>query len=383
VGLGAASAVLGVGFAVAQADFKRLLAYSSIENVGIIALGIGLAVVGRTLHEPALEALGLAGALFHVWNHALFKPLLFFVAGGLLHATGTRRMDLLGGLAPRMRRTALLAVLACLAVAALPPLNGFASEWLIYRALIGGVGGATPGDGLGLAAALLALVLAGGLALAAFVRFHGTVFLGEPRSPAVQRAHDPPGAMLLPMAALALACLAIGVLPQVALVPLRSALQAWAGSSAAEPAALAAAASSLRTIAATAAAAMLAGLALFLLLRRRSRSTAARAAGTWDCGYAAPSARMQYGGSSLARSLVDQLDPLLRSRRLVPALQGAFPRVAACASEVPDVVLDRLVLPALAGCSRGLLRLRRLQQGRVQAYVLYIAITILVLLFLA
>ena len=136
LGVGAVSGVLGIALALAQQDLKRLLAYSSIENVGIIVIGVGLACVGRSLGRADLVLLGLGGALFHVLNHALFKPLLFLVAGSVLHATGSRRISSLGGLARTMPYTFVLFTFGAVAICGLPPLNGFASEWLLYLGLL-------------------------------------------------------------------------------------------------------------------------------------------------------------------------------------------------------------------------------------------------------
>src|SRR5262249_62272062 len=135
LGLGVVSGVLGVAYAIGQHDLKRLLAYHSIENIGIIVMGLGLALIGRTLGRPALVALGLSGALLHVWNHALFKALLFLSAGSVIHGAHTREIDHLGGLAKKMPRTGLAFLVGAVAICGLPPLNGFVSEWLIYLGL--------------------------------------------------------------------------------------------------------------------------------------------------------------------------------------------------------------------------------------------------------
>jgi formate hydrogenlyase subunit 3/multisubunit Na+/H+ antiporter MnhD subunit len=218
--IGGVSAVLGVAFALAQHDLKRLLAYHTVENVGIIALGLGLALLGRARGVPALVVLGLGGAGLHVVNHALFKSLLFLGAGAVHHATGTRELDHLGGLARAMPRTALLFVIGAAAISGLPPLNGFASEWLVYLGLLDGL--RRPGGDLlayvTLGAPVLALV--GGLAAACFAKVVGVVFLGSPRSHHADGAHEPPAAMLAPMAALAAACAAIGLFPAATTAPL-------------------------------------------------------------------------------------------------------------------------------------------------------------------
>src|ERR1051325_8309374 len=180
--VGTVSAVFGIAFASEQRDLKRLLAYSSIENVGIIAMGIGVATLGRSMDRADLIVLGLGAALLHVINHSLFKPLLFLGAGAILHSAHTRQMDLLGGLGKKMPRTMALVVVGAIAICGLPPLNGFIGELLLYLGLFamvvggGGASGATSWAALG----AVALALVGALAVAAFVKFLGTVFLGSP-----------------------------------------------------------------------------------------------------------------------------------------------------------------------------------------------------------
>ena len=187
--LGALSASLAIAFALGQCDLKRLLAYSSIENIGIILLGLGLALVGRSTGRADWVVLGMAGCLFHVWNHALFKSLLFFGAGAVVHETGSRDLERMGGLARRMPATAALFLVGAVAICGLPPFNGFASELLVYLGLVraGGHSGTAW-------AALPAPVLAatGALAVACFVKVVGIVFLGEPRTAAAGAAHEPP-----------------------------------------------------------------------------------------------------------------------------------------------------------------------------------------------
>ncbi len=387
VGLGAASALFGITFAIAQGDYKRLLAYSSIENVGVIVLAIGAALLGRALNDPTLTALAMAGALLHVWNHALFKPLLFLLAGSVLHATGTRRMSRLGGLARAMPWTAGLACIGCVAISALPPLNGFVSEWLIYTGLLGrvarsaGPGGGGGGDGVldaGFAGAVGALALVGGLASVAFVRLFAIVFLGAPRSGEI-RAHESPTAMLTPAAALALACLAIGAAP-FAIVPwLGGAVRIAAGGLGPDAIRMAAP-ESLRTIGGVSVWVLAAGAAVVWVIRRIARARATPRAVTWDCGYARPSARMQYGDSSLGQMIIGLFAWVLVPRARGPQVRGVFPATTTARTEVPDVVLDRAVLPGLGVVMRLLLRLRLLQQGKVQVYMLYILLVVLLLL---
>ena len=381
VAVGLTSGVLGVLFALAQHDLKRLLAYRSVENIGIIALGIGVGLLGVHYGSAPLAVLGFAGALLHVVNHALFKGLLFLGAGAVLHATGTREMDHLGGLLKRMPWTGGLFLVGAAAICGLPPLNGFASEFLVFLGAYRGV--LHPAAGVtGPALVVLAgLALIGGLAAACFAKVFGVVFLGEPRSGHVAQAQDPGPAMLLPMGALAVGCALVGLVPAslvgrmgAALEPLTCLPAATVG--------LALAPVLLPLTRITVAAAVLLALLGALVLARRVRLSR-RPVGetvTWDCGYARPTPRMQYTASSFARPLTLLFLGFLRTRttRVLPA--GPFPTRAALATETPDVFRDALFRPAFQLASGTLAKLRWLQRGRVQLYVLYILLTLVLLL---
>jgi hydrogenase-4 component B len=378
IGVGAISGVLGVSFAIGQHDLKRLLAYHSVENIGIICMGLGVAVLGRSLDRPELVALGIAGAVLHVWNHGLFKALLFLSAGSVLHATGTREIDRLGGLWRRMPHTGLAFLVGAVAICGLPPLNGLISELLIYLGLFRT---ATEGGGPWLAGALAApaLALIGALAVACFVKVFGAVFLGLPRTPDVEHAHEAGPTMLVPMAILGAACLFIGLGAPIVAQVLDSAVVAWAG-----PGALPAPAlnriAPLGWVSAMSAALLVMVALVGAWLAARARSTATAEVGTWDCGYAAPAARMQYTSSSFAELLVGILAWALRPSTDAPRLAGPFPARAAFHSHVPDTVLDRALLPSFSAVGRILGWLRPIQHGNVHLYLLYILGTLVALL---
>jgi hydrogenase-4 component B len=351
---GGVSAVLGVAFALAQHDLKRLLAYHTVENVGIIALGAGLALLGRARGDGALVLLGFAGAGLHVVNHALFKSLLFLGAGTIHHATGTREIDLLGGLARKLPATTVLFAVGAAAISGLPPLNGFVSEWLVTLGFLDALR-RPAGDLLAFAAVgAPVLALVGGLAAACFAKVVGVVFLGTARSPHAEKAHEAPAAMLAPMAALALACVAIGLAPAALLPSLARAAAAWSRTDArvlAAPAARAAASASLVSLVALAL--LLAAGALWLLRRRRlAAAPAAPPVETWSCGFAQAGARIQYTGSSFADLLLERFSWAVRPQASAPRLEGPFPAAASFHSAVPDPVLDRALLPAARGYAR-------------------------------
>lgn len=364
--LGVVSAVLGVAFALGQHDLKRLLAYHSVENIGIILIGLGFALVAASQGEAVWGPLALAGALLHVWNHGLFKSLLFLGAGSVLHATGTREMSRLGGLWPAMPWTAGLFALGAAAISGLPPLNGFISEWLVFLGLFDAAISSGPGNWAAVAAAVL-LGVTGALALACFVKVCGVVFLGSPRSAAAARARECGPAMLGPMLLLATACVGIGLAPALLWPALARTVGGWqpGWADAGTPAAL-----NVLGGCHGALAVMAAGAALWLW--RRSRRQGVTRALTWDCGYAEPGARMQYTAGSFAGIITEWFAWILRPEREVRRPDDIFPRHARFAEHTPETVLEHVVQPTGGLVMRLAAAARRLQHGRLQAYLMYL-----------
>lgn len=377
--IGISSGLLGVIYALAQHDLKRLLAYHSVENIGIIMLGLGVGLLGVRYGLPAMAAAGFAGGLFHVLNHALFKSLLFLGAGSVLHATGTRDLDRLGGLVKTMPVTAAAFLAGALAICGLPPFNGFASEFLVYLGAFHGATASAQGPVWGGLAVLVALSAIGGLALACFAKAFTVVFLGHAREARPQPAHDPGPAMKAPMLLLAALCLAIG-LGATRLFPAFESILARRPDAAVQAAAL----GDARAALGTASGAMALFVALVLLaalwrLRRLAGKPVTQGV-TWDCGYAAPAATMQYTGSSMAQPLTEFLDPVLRAKRHIERPAGYFPARASFVSHAPDFFHRFAYRPLAALGARLLAPLRRVQHGNVHLYVLYIALTLLALL---
>ena len=375
--LGVLSGVLGVALALAQHDLKRLLAYHSVENIGIIAIGLGLALLGRSYHQPALVLLGLGGALLHVLNHGLFKSLLFLSAGSVIHAVGSRQIDQLGGLLRRQPWNGVCFLGGAVAICGLPPFNGFISEWLIYLAALRTLGS----EFLPLPLAVLsapALALIGALAVACFVKVFGVVFLGEPRSAAAAQAQEAGAAMRLPPALLLLACGWIGLFPFTLASLLQQAAMVW--SPAAAAAGLLEPLAPLGSISLAGGALLLTLAAGFSWLSRRSRG-APRTVSTWSCGFARPTARMQYTASSFADFLVGLFRFGLWSERHGGRVEGVLAKPAALTCHTPDLVLDRGLLPTAARAAWWFGRLRSLvQNGRISFYLLYVVLLLLVLL---
>jgi hydrogenase-4 component B len=372
---GGVSAFAGVLLAVAQHDLKRLLAYCSVENVGIIALGIGLGLLGEATHAPAVAVAGFSAALLHTLNHGLFKGLLFQAAGAVVHATGSRDLDAHGGLLQRMPVTGALFLVGAVAISGLPPLNGFVSEWLLYLAALRlGVPSAHGAPAIALVVAPV-LALVGGLAAACFVKAFGVVFLGEPRSAPSTGAHDVGGGMRIAMVLGAAACLAIGLAPALALQLVMTPARLLAGAGSTDAVPLPAVNALSRT-----AALLGVGVALLVLARRQLlRRRTVRRTVTWDCGYAVPTPRMQYTAASFAAPVLDPFLGLLYARTRRTPVQGLFPEHA-----VEDVQFDdpgeAAVRWTVAAAVAPLRRLRALQRGPVQLYLLYVLLTLLLLL---
>ena len=359
---GLASALVGISLALTQSDMKRALAYSSIENVGIITVALGLATVGRAAGIETLAAIGLAAAIAHVWSHSLFKGLLFLCAGCVLHAAGTRNVEKLGGLLRGMPVTGTLFLTGAAAASALPGLNAFVSEWLLYVGLVGEAG---RGSVTALAAAVIALV--GALAVVCFVRLASSVFLGSARSAEAEAAHEAPALMRAPLVVLGVLCVALGVFPAVLAPPLETITGA--------PGTLA---PLFRGLSLPLLAAAVASALVLALLVARTRRSPRRP--TWDCGYARPAARMQYTAGSLSEWFTAHLLPsffLPASRVTSPA--SLFPVRASLEVAVDEPFADRLLEPLARRWARRAMRVRVMQQGRLPLYLLYIFVTLLVL----
>ena len=219
--VGSLTAILGVLYALTQNDLKRMLAYSTIENAGIILLGLGAGMMALSAGRPELAALGIAASLFHVLNHALFKGLLFLGAGGVVMATGTRQIEEMGGLARRMPWTALFFLVGAAAISGLPLLNGFVSEWLLFQALLQGFTATTTLSRLVFPVAGALLALTSALAAACFVKAFGITFLALPRGEGAEKAHESPALMLVPQGVLASMCVVLGLAPGWVLEVLR------------------------------------------------------------------------------------------------------------------------------------------------------------------
>jgi formate hydrogenlyase subunit 3/multisubunit Na+/H+ antiporter MnhD subunit len=307
--LGAATAVLGVLHALMQNDLKRILAYSTIENIGLIFAGLGLALAFKASGFAAAAALAATAALFHVLNHAMFKSLLFFGAGAVLTATGERGMERLGGLLNRMAATGLFVLVGCAAISALPPLNGFASEWLLLQAIL--LSPQLPQWALKILAPAIGAMLAFAAALAAacFVRAFGVAFLGRPRSPAAEAAHEVDRTSLAAMGVLAVLCLLVGLFPALVIDALAPAVRALAGAQ--MPMQSAVPWMSIAPVAASRSSYngvlvflfITASASLAVVVIHRLASSSLRRAPAWDCGFPDADPATQYTAESFGEPI--------------------------------------------------------------------------------
>ncbi|MDQ6973152.1 MAG: hydrogenase 4 subunit B [Mariprofundaceae bacterium] len=386
---GSSSAVTGVLLALQQNDLKRLLAYSSIENVGIILIGLGLSMQLSRYGHPTLAALGLIAALYHVINHALFKGLLFIGAGAVLHSTGTRNMESLGGLIHRMPWTAALFLVACISIAGLPPFNGFVSEWLIFQTALMApqLGGAMLTTMVPFSAAMLAL--AGALAATCFIKAFGVVFLGRPRSDMASHAHEVNHWMRLGMAIPAVFCLLLGVFPILFIPLLDHVSQLLLQVSLAEtvhahgwlwltPVDITHASYSAPVV--LLGMLVLGGVAFWLLHPKGSNL---RRTALWSCGNPLVNTRMQYTATSFSQPLRRILSGIYQAEEAVHIERRQHTLLTTSVrytTQVQDVVVKKLYQPIAEYILTLARRLDRRHQQDIRSYLAYTFYTILFLL---
>lgn len=383
--VGIASALFGIIFAAVQSDMKRLLAYSSIENIGLITAGFGLTLLFRGFGMNALAALALTATLYHCLNHAFFKSLLFLATGSVLHATRERSLGRLGGLIHRMPWVAWCALIGTVAIAGLPPLNGFVSEWLLLQAFL-----FTPGLPQGyinmlapVAAAAIALTAA--LSAYVMVKFYGVVFLGQPREPRLAQAHDAGLWERSGLAWLAAGCIALGLAPVTVISLLDPVTRALVGEGVAGRAGATgwlllapmgperASYSPVLFLGVTAALVLAAWLAVRLFYHGRTQRAA-----PWDCGFPYQNARMQDSAEGFGQPVKVVFQPFFRLHTEAPEPGDARPRYRETAE---DRLWHWIYLPVAraADAISGFVTL--LQRGRISVYLMYSFATLLLLLF--
>ena len=385
--VGGVTAVLGVLYALMEHDLKRLLAYHTVENIGIIFIGLGLALAFSANQLPVAAALGLTAALFHVFNHSIFKSLLFFGSGAVLTATGERDMDHLGGLIHRMPKTAFAFLVGCVAISALPPLNGFVSEWLTFQAILlhpdlpqWGLKLAIPADG-----ALLALSAA--LAAACFVKAFGVTFLGRPRTRAAADAREVDSFSLCAMFGFAALCLLAGILPGVVIDLLAPVTQMLTGAS--TPTQLHVEWLSIVPVAS--ARSSYNGLLVFLFIAVSASLTALvvrcfashglRRAPAWDCGFPDPRPATQYTGASFAQPIRRVFGTVVfRTHETVTMPPPGDMAPARIEKHISDPIWDALYAPVAGAVWHLSLVLNHLQFLTIRRYLGFVFAALVILL---
>jgi formate hydrogenlyase subunit 3/multisubunit Na+/H+ antiporter MnhD subunit len=380
--LGLLTAVFGVMFAAVQGDMKRLLAYSSIENIGLLLVGIGLTIIFHVYGKDPLAALSLTATLYHSLNHAMFKSLLFIGTGSILHSTGERNMGRLGGLIHRMPWAALLMLVGVLAIAGLPPLNGFVSEWLLLQAFLLSPG--LPNSYINMLVPVAAAVIALAAALAAYVmvKFYGVIFLGQPREKVLEHAHDAGIWKRIGMGWLALACVALGLAPvfvvqQIDLVS-HMLIGTGLGNAATNWVFLApvdterASYSPLYFLLA-----VLGVMLLVIVLVRRLYHGRLRRGAAWDCGFPAQTPRMQDTAEGFGQPIRRIFEPFFKIEREVPSPFDTHPRYHGKTEDRLWYILYepiKLVTEKLSSLAA------LMQHGRIHLYLTYTFVTLVVLL---
>lgn len=377
--IGITGALFGIAMAAMQRDVKRSLAYSTVENIGIILLAFGFWIQCRATGHYLAASLALAGGLIHLLNHSLFKSLLFMGAGSLMHGSGSRDLNRMGGLMRRMPVTGVLIVCGALAISALPPFNGLIGEWFIYRALLENV---TALSGLPAFFPLVLiglLAVVGGMVIIVMTRIIGIALGGEPRSPEAARAHEARWPMWSGMGALALLCLAGGLMPVLLLqVAGRAAILLDPAS------ATLLAGNDLAPWQLGGMAILLLGciLAAYCLSRWRQSRGIIGSSATWGCGFSFPSSRMSYSAESYAElpqsaMFCNCLSPSTEDGRTI----GFFPEAKNFSLDAPDPVLERMFRPFFRRAAQVCSGFRGLQAGQLHVYLLYIFSVTILLLF--
>lgn len=388
---GVVSGLLGVLYALMEHDLKRLLAFHSIENIGIILMGFGAAILLRTYGHPGLAALALAAGLFHTLNHALFKGLLFLGAGAVTHASGTRNMEEMGGLIRRMPQTALYFLVGAAAISGLPPLNGFVSEWLTYQALLTGFGTTTEIARVAFPVTGALLALTAALAAACFVKAFGITFLALPRSEAAGRAAECTVSMRAAMALLAAACIALGLGAHVLFPALDSVTGQLLGTKvsgmivAASRAGLQAPAPRTGSVSPLVLGLLLGVLSLvpFAVWRIRQRAAEVATGPAWDCGTPGLTAENEYTATAFSKSFRMIFSAIFRPRREIQPkfdVSPYFPREIHFESDVRPAPGTGFYESVKDAALRLAMRGRQIQAGSIHAYLAYVFVTLILLL---
>ena len=366
------SGVYGVMLAILQHNLKKLLAYHSIENIGIIGIGIGLGCIGLGTNNPVLSSLGFAGALLHTLNHSLFKSLLFFTAGNVYQATHTLDIEKLGGLVKKMPQTTILFLIAAIAISGVPPFNGFISEFILYTGLYYWMQNALIGTLIGSAFTIMGLVLIGGLAIMCFTKAFGVVFLGNPRQPFEHEVREVPFLQLLPLYFIAAFIIFIGLFPAIFLDLLVKPVQLFTGVHQLPFTSFQG--NGLEVLVSVSHASwyliLLTGLILGirkLVLHKRTVAILP----TWNCGYTNPTAKIQYTASSFVKTYSQLFGMVFLIFKKEKEVKGIFPTTAYLETRPYDKIEKWVIDYPISFLKLFLGRFRFVQNGKLQFYILY------------
>jgi formate hydrogenlyase subunit 3/multisubunit Na+/H+ antiporter MnhD subunit len=378
------SGVLGVINAIVQHDIKKLLAYHSIENIGIIGIGLGIGIIGKGIDNEVLSILGFSGAILHVVNHSLFKSLLFYCSGSIYLQCHTRKMDLMGGLIKKMPYTAFFFLIGSLAISGLPPFNGFISEFLIYYGLFTSLHASNFYIVIILLLSIISLTLIGGLALFCFSKAFSIIFLGQARSKVVENAVECESSMLLSKVLITLFIIAIGFLPLIFVKPIMNVVAntfLFNNSIINHVDVF----SSLNNISIITL--IFVGITiLILLIKNYSNKNKIIISGpTWGCGYTASNAKGQYTASSFADNFKNLAKPILGTNEYFEpiAKDEIFPQERSFKTENKDIVENKLIIKPVFFIKELLRKISILQTGQLQHYILYAFLFMMIILILS
>ena len=366
------SGIYGVMLAILQHNLKKLLAYHSIENIGIIGIGIGLGCIGLGTNNAVLSSLGFAGALLHTLNHSLFKSLLFFTAGNVYQATHTLDIEKLGGLIKKMPQTAFLFLIAALAISGLPPFNGFISEFILYTGLFSSIHNAFITSLIGIVFTITGLVLIGGLALMCFTKAFGVVFLGNPRHTFQHEVKEVSFYQLLPLYFIAAVLVFIGLFPKVFLDLLIKPVQLF--TTLHQLPFISFQGNGVEALLSVSKAGWFLILMVLLLLGIRKlllRKRAITVSSTWNCGYIAPTAKIQYTASSFVKTYTLLFASFFQISKKEKEVEGVFPVAARLETHPYDKLEKWLIDYPTTNFKLFLGRFRFFQNGKLQFYILY------------
>lgn len=388
--IGALSSVLGVAYALGEHDIKKLLAYHSVENIGIILLGIAIGYMGMALNQPVIAVLGIMAGLYHVLNHAMFKGLLFLGAGSVLYTTGSRNMEIMGGLARVMPATAMCFLIGSLAISAIPPLNGFVSEWFIYQSMFSV---AITGDIIVrffAAFAAVSLAITGALAVTCFVKAYGVTFLGAPRSEAAANAKEVPVSMRIGMIILAVMCVCLGIgAPWVAPVMQNIAAATTGQAAIAVASGLDIANPAIGSVVSTPMLAILLIACVLVPVAARSlfsKGGVATDRDPWACGYALDP-EMPVVATTFAAEVKMFLKPIYAAREAVVSTAGSFQAMfgnVVSGAAKAETVGDKYVVAGTASFVNWISKqVQKIEGGNFRVYIIYIVVALVFFLALA